>query len=185
MAVEYTSAPCGAYRELLFIPGTMRFDDGRRYASISRILVSTWASVVNGRANWGIPKDLAAFSIERGADRDVVAVGDGHRQCCRLEFEPPRGPRLPLSTRWLPPSWRTLAQVRDGRTYYYELRAQGSLRPARLVHWWFDPQHVPDLTSATVLATVRVEAFRMEFPVARVDDALRPARTDAPAGPRP
>ena len=66
MCVEYTSAPCGAYREVLFVPGTLRFPDGRRHASISRILVSTWASVVNGRANWGIPKDRADFSIERG-----------------------------------------------------------------------------------------------------------------------
>ena len=93
VCVEYVSAPCGAYRELLLVPGTMRFPDGRRHASISRILVSTWASVVNGRANWGIPKDRAEFDITRDADTERFRVADGDRELCRLDFEAPRGPR--------------------------------------------------------------------------------------------
>src|SRR5512144_2039994 len=50
--VDYDEAPCGPYREVLFIPGSMRFADGRRHFSISRIVVSTWGSVVSGRTNW-------------------------------------------------------------------------------------------------------------------------------------
>ncbi|MGI9246260.1 MAG: acetoacetate decarboxylase family protein, partial [Steroidobacteraceae bacterium] len=99
MFVDYLGAPCGPYRELLFIPGALRFADGRRHASISRIFVSTWASVVNGRANWGIPKDRADFAVTRGGERDRLAVADEKgREFCRLDFESPRGPRLPLRT---------------------------------------------------------------------------------------
>ena len=99
VCVEYSSAPCGAYRELLLIPGTMRFPDGRRHASISRILVSTWASVANGRANWGIPKDRAdTFEIVRDGSTERFRVADGGRELCRLDFEAPRGPRLPMRT---------------------------------------------------------------------------------------
>jgi hypothetical protein len=171
VCVEYVSAPCGAYRELLLIPGTMRFPDGRRYASISRILVSTWASVVNGRANWGIPKDRAdTIEIVRDAATERFRVADGEHGGCRLDFEAPRGPRLPLRTSWLPAGWGTLAQLHEQRAYYYRPTASGSLRPVRLLRARYDGTLFPDLSSATVLAAFRVEAFTMEFPVARVEE---------------
>jgi hypothetical protein len=166
MCVEYLSAPCGAYREVLFIPGTTYFDDSRRHATISRILVSTWQSVVSGRANWGIPKDCADFQLVRGAELDRFAVSSEGRPVCSVEFEPPRGPRLPFRSSWLPAGWRTLAQVHDGRTFHYEPRASGSLRFARMLRWQCDPARFPDLEAATVLASVRVDDFTMEFPVA-------------------
>jgi len=173
VCVEYVSAPCGAYRELLLIPGTMRFPDGRRYASISRILVSSWASVVNGRANWGIPKDRAeTIEIARDAATERFRVVDGERECCRLDFEAPRGPRLPLRTWWLPAGWGTLAQLHEQQAYYYRPTASGSLRPVRLLQARYDGTLFPDLSSATVLAAFRVEAFTMEFPVARVEDVV-------------
>lgn len=170
MCIEYTSAPCGAYREVLFIPGTMYFPDARWHASISRILVSTWDSVVNGRANWGIPKDRADFEIARGAASDRFAVASRARPVCSVEFEAPRGPRLPLTTTWLPVRWRTLAQVHEGRAFYYQPRARGSLRMARMLRWQCDPALFPDLAPATVLTSVRVDDFTLEFPVARVEN---------------
>ena len=63
MYVDYAESACGPYRELLFIPGAFPFADGGRHLTISRILVSTWYSVVNGRLNWGIPKDRADFEV--------------------------------------------------------------------------------------------------------------------------
>ena len=72
MCVVYDEAPCGPYRELLFIPGTMNFGDAR-YPSISRILVSTWDSVVNGRSNWGIPKDRAELRLDARRGRRPLA----------------------------------------------------------------------------------------------------------------
>jgi hypothetical protein len=168
MCVEYTTAPCGPYCEVLFVPGAMRFPDGRWHVSISRILVSTWDSVVNGRANWGIPKERADILIERDAERDGVRVLDAERERCRIEFGPPRGPRLPLRTTWLPVRWSTLAQWHEGQVFYYRPQARGSLRPARLLRWTFDAEWFPDLAEATVLASMRVEDFTMEFPVAQV-----------------
>ena len=172
VCVEYTHAPCGTYREVLLVPGALRFPDGGWHASISRILVSTWASVVNGRANWGIPKDRADFTIERGADRDRFTASDAGRPCCDVEFETPRGPRLPLRTTWLPARWGTFAQVHEGHAFYYRPRARGSLRPARLLRWAFDAERFPDLADATVLLSMRVEDFTMEFPVAQVVPAM-------------
>ncbi len=169
MCVVYDEAPCGPYRELLFIPGTMNF--GRaRYPSISRILVSTWDSVVNGRSNWGIPKDRADFDWTHDAGGDRWRVSSDGREVCSLEFTEPTGVRLPLRTAWAPKRLGTMAQRLDGRTYHYRPEAAGSLRLCRVRQWRFDPALFPDLARATVLTAARIEGFQMVFPVARVSD---------------
>lgn len=171
ICVEYLEAPCGPYRELLFIPGAMQFPDGRRHPSISRILVSTWASVVNGRANWGIPKDRADIFFESLPGGDRIRVMDDGRESCRIEFGPARGPRLPLTTSLLPSSLTRLAQWHEGRVFHYQPRARGSMRFCRLRHWQFDARHFPDLAGARVIACARVERFEMTFPPASVSHA--------------
>jgi hypothetical protein len=172
MCVVYDEAPCGPYHELLFIPGTMQFGAARQ-PSISRILVSTWDSVVNGRTNWGIPKDRADFNWthEEGGDRWRVSSA-GH-EVCSLEFSAPTGVRLPLRTAWVPRQLGTLAQQLDGRTYHYRPEASGTLRLCRVRQWHFDPALFPDLTRATVLMAARIEGFQMVFPIARVIESNR------------
>jgi hypothetical protein len=172
MYVDYSESGCGPYRELLFIPAAFPFPEGRRHLSISRILVSTWDSVVNGRNNWGIPKDRADFTVERGgADGrgECVRVTNDGREVCELRFAMPRfAPPLPVHGALVPSSLRTLAQHFRDRTYYYAPAARGLVRPGRLLSWRFDATLFPDLADAAVVATLKVESFRMTFPVARV-----------------
>jgi hypothetical protein len=171
MFVDYRESGCGPYRELLFIPGPFPFGDGRRHLSISRIVVSTWDSVVNGRNNWGIPKDRADFEVESGAGvrEDLVRVSSDGRELCELRFARSRRlPRLPVHGSWLPSRLRTLAQEFRGRTYYYAPTARGWVRPGRLESWRFDPALFPDLSAAAVVATLGVESFDLTFPVAQV-----------------
>jgi hypothetical protein len=173
MYVDYVHSPCGPYRELLFVPGAYRCEDGRRHPTISRIVVSTWDSVVNGRANWGIPKDRADFEVEysvggRREDR-VRVVAEGGQPICSLRLSTSAmAPRLPFPGRLVPERWRTLAQSYQGRTYYYAPAASGRLRPGRLLEASFNPRTFPDLNAAAVIAAFRVDTFRMSFPVARV-----------------
>lgn len=171
MFVDYAESGCGPYRELLFIPGSFPFEDGRRHLTIGRILVSTWDSVVNGRNNWGIPKDRADFDVERSAGKreERVRVTSDGRELCELRFAPSRlAPPLPVNGRLLPSGLRTLAQCFRGRTYYYAPEARGRVRPGRLVSWRFDAKLFPELSAAAVLAVLNVESFRMRFPVARI-----------------
>jgi len=172
MYVDYAESGCGPYRELLFIPGAFPFGDGRRHLTISRILVSTWDSVVNGRDNWGIPKDRADFEVEQGLDggrEDRVRVVSDGRELCELRLATLRfAPPLPVQGALLPARLRTLAQSFRGRTYYYAPSAGGRVRPGRLLSWRFDADLFPDLAAAPVLAAFKVESFRMTFPVAVV-----------------
>lgn len=172
MYVDYTASACGPYRELLFIPGHVPFEDGRRHFTISRILVSTWESVVNGRRNWGIPKDRARFEVgERDTMSGVETVrvlADGGRELCAMRFAVRRyAPPLPVPVALLPAGMRTLAQRHAGRTCYYAPAASGWIRPGRVVDWHFDPALFPDLRAASILAAGKVDSFRMTFPSAR------------------
>ena len=63
----------------------------------------------------------------------------------------------------------TLAQYFEGRTYYYAPSSSGWIRPGSLLDWRFDPALFPDLRSAAVVGVVKVESFRMRFPVARIE----------------
>jgi hypothetical protein len=170
MFVDYASSDVGPYHELLYIPGKLRFGAARRDAhlSISRIFVSSRASVVNGRLNWGIPKDRCDFDAvyAEGRDRFALRTPDG-RAFADLDLEP-FGPRLPAPMRWTPRAWRTLSQVRDGRRYTYVPEASGHFRFARVRSWRFDPSMFPDLARGRVLAAMKITDFRMRFPVAAV-----------------
>ncbi|KZT33078.1 hypothetical protein SISSUDRAFT_445248 [Sistotremastrum suecicum HHB10207 ss-3] len=62
--VRYTDTPVGPYDELIYIPG--EFDNpvnGMSGLRITRIYVSTEASIYNGRRNWNVPKHLARFEF--------------------------------------------------------------------------------------------------------------------------
>jgi hypothetical protein len=174
MYVDYAGSNCGPYRELLFIPGHVPFPDGRRHYTISRILVSTWDSVVNGRRNWGIPKDRADFVVradEGGRREDIRVVADDGRDMCSLRMvERPLAPSFPVSSALVPSTLRTLAQRQAGRTCYYAPEARGWVRPARLLDWHFEGALFPDLREARVVTALRVRSFRLTFPLARIVD---------------
>lgn len=173
MFVDYAQSDCGPYHELLFIPGASPFPDGRRHLTISRILVSTWDSVVNGRRNWGIPKDRADFAVSYGIDgsrTDRIIVRDGDRTMADLTLK--SWPvSLPVFAGIVPEAMRTLAQRHGASDYYYAPSSRGWIRPGKIVSWHFDPALFPDLTGARVIAALKIPSFRMTFPVARVTPA--------------
>nr|CCA22107.1 conserved hypothetical protein [Albugo laibachii Nc14]CCA23401.1 conserved hypothetical protein [Albugo laibachii Nc14] len=70
MIIRYFEAPCGPYDELMFCPGkfTVPALQNKSKFGITRIYVSTEASVQSGRANWGIPKQLAKFRFYKSRD---------------------------------------------------------------------------------------------------------------------
>lgn len=170
MYVDYWRSPVGPYRELLFIPGRYPFEDGRRHYTISRIVVSTWASVVNGRRNWGIPKEQAAFLVQSDAASpgvEDITVGAPDAAMAHLRFKR-LGPPVLAPGALIPAGLRTLAQHHEGRLYRYRPSASAVVRPARLLQADFDREQFPDLNGCPTLATLRVDRFRMTFPPARI-----------------
>ncbi len=167
MFVDYAASPVGPYHELLFIPGSVDFD-GERHLTISRIFVSSLASVVNGRANWGIPKERCDFSVQYGADGiDHVALTLDGKAIVDLTFKA-GGFNLPVTTKLLPKSWCTLGQNLEGQQYFYAPDASGHVRTAKLLAAQIDGDYFPDFRRGKLLAAIRVSDFRMGFPKARL-----------------
>lgn len=174
MFVDYAQADCGPYQELMFIPGAFPFGDGRRHLTISRILVSSWESVVNGRRNWGIPKDRADFRVQYGVDgtrEDHIELRDTDGTfMARLHLAERNtfGLGLPAPGKLVPRALRTLAQRQGDREFYYAPASSGMLRPGRLIDWSFNADLFPDLAGSQVLMAVKMHDFRLVFPVADV-----------------
>lgn len=174
MLVDYQTSGVGPYGELLFIPGLFRFAHQREKLlsfSISKIYVSTDDSVLNGRRNWGIPKERAAVRLVTEPDGTrTAAVGRNGTSFLSLRAKP-WGPRLPIRTTWLP-AFRVTQQADpafaapDSQDLLVTRpSASGWARLARLRDVRVDPAYFPDLRLIRPLAVLSVEPFRMTFPV--------------------
>jgi hypothetical protein len=163
MLVDYTSSPVGPYNELLYIPGRFKFANGRCDRSITRIYVDSEPSLVGGRENWGIPKDLAHFTFHEG--RTDITVKVGEVDAARFAVKP-FGPSLPFSTGLLPIGLRTLSQLWEGKVFNFALSGKGRTRLASFAPEHFAPHLFPDLKKRRVLTGVYVEGFDLQFPVA-------------------
>jgi hypothetical protein len=170
MALDYHSSNVGPYRELLFIPGRFRARRGLCW-SITKIYVSSWSSVKNGKLNWGIPKEHADIEIPRAADGSERFVLSQHGSTfADLKFKA-AGPRLPSTGSLLPASMRTLVHHREGQAYFCAPNARGRVRYARMLEARVDEQRMPPLSEARVVFAVRFSDFRADFPVAEVEPA--------------
>jgi hypothetical protein len=167
MFVDYAESPAGPYRELLYIPGRFTLADGRHAWSVTRIYVSTWESVVNGRRNWGIPKDRADFSRAQAEGAEQLRVSVDGRKVAELELRS-RGPRLPARAGLLPAAMRRLVQYHAGHRFELAPGAHGGVRLARAAHLASDPELFPALAGARVRLALKAERFTLEFPLAAI-----------------
>ena len=166
MYVDYSYSDAGPYQELLFIPGMFNLA-ATRYFSITKIFVSTMDSVENGRRNWGIPKDLAGFTCEK-KDRATECIRILKDGTTAAELTLRSYPLcIPVTTGLVPRSWRTLAHVREGKTFLTTPMARGIISPARLIDFSANGSFFPDISRGCVVATFKVPRFFMVFPKAR------------------
>jgi len=167
MYVEYAASPVGPYRELLFIPGTFRFG-ARRLPSITKIYVSTQASVDSGQHNWGIPKERGDFDVQDGRD-GIKRITLRVRGTIAVELWLRHGTlALPVTASILPHGMRTLGQVMDGHTYQVSPAGHGLMQRAKVVHAWSEQGMFADLAADRVLTAARFSKFELTFPKATV-----------------
>lgn len=174
MLVDYRQSPVGPYRELLFLVGrNLRWRN--HLFSVSRIYVSTEASAVNGRENWGLPKQTAQFQAVKGKDgSERVIVLKGGLAEVDLTVAPEPGVALPGTALLMPPSWRTIVQPWNGQTYTTRLSGSGSVQRARLLDFRTLPHLFPDINEGTFVKGFEARDFRMRFPAARVTPQITP-----------
>jgi hypothetical protein len=179
--MDYQSSDGGPYRELLVVPASFDFEPGN-HLSITRIYVSSYASVVNGRRNWGIPKDYADFDVQHVDERvDRIRLSRAGHVFVDLQLRN-FGLTLPVHSGMLPGVLTLMQHWRD-KVYRFTLRAKGKARLAKVLDWHFDPKFFPDLAQGRVIAGAYLPSFDMTFPMPTVRDLpaaqARSARTNS------
>ncbi|KAI0339249.1 hypothetical protein BDW22DRAFT_1336398 [Trametopsis cervina] len=92
MIVRYKSSPIGPYDEIIWSPGNFEIPpSGKKALRITRIYVSSLASVYNGRKNWNICKHLAHFNFIPSGATSPNAL-----PYSRVEVSPPDAPDRPF-----------------------------------------------------------------------------------------
>jgi hypothetical protein len=163
MLVDYRTSDVGPYRELLFIPGQFQIEGKRRYV-ITKIYVSTMASIVNGRANWAIPKELADFDVDDEAKSFSVSQNDQPFFSLTVQA---RSWNLPFNTAWLPIKV-TLGQIQDEKLYITAPGGKGTVQFASAENIHVDSNLFPDIGQFRPLAAFRTQDFAITFPTADV-----------------
>lgn len=167
MLLDYRTSPIGAYQELLLIPGRFQFGR-RRYYTITKIYVSSIPSVTNGRHNWGIPKELADFTVEKvdartkqfRVSRGGIPFFDATLEAGIL--------RLPVNTIMNPFPMRLLQRHEDTTFLSTEPSAGGVVSLGGLKRLEVDGSAFPDVSRQQLLGVVEVVNFRLRFPVPEV-----------------
>ncbi len=163
MYVKYDDSPVGPYDELLLIPGKIRLAD-RDELSITRIFVSSMESVVNGRKNWGIPKEQADFKVTFEGGEEKIEMHQNGVFLGKISFTTGRL-SFPIFTGWIPKKYRRLVQLWQKKLYTFSPKMSGLLKPAKLMTCEFNKDLFPDLAQAKPLNCMQIKNFKMSFPV--------------------
>lgn len=162
MLVDYANSPVGPYQELLFVPALMSFKGNGKSVSrfsVSKIYVSSQASVDNGINNWGIPKELAEFEKKVDSQRTTVRVKIGDVSIA--EFELSNGSfSFPISTSIFP---LKLAQLLDGNLLLTTSAAKGKGRLAKVLKAKINEKYFPPILKNQILFGMKIENFQMTF----------------------
>lgn len=178
MIVDYTESNAGPYQELLFIPGQYKSSAGKHYA-ITKIYVSTETSIINGKANWAIPKELAEFSFSTDHNAESIKVlsppassNTQQSESQQVFFQTrikPWGPRFPVNTKWFNLFLRQQG-IEDKMYYYTKLIARGKARLARVKDMTIDQRFFPDASTIKPLLALYIPDFYMQFPVPTIQN---------------
>lgn len=163
MLVDYQTSPVGPYRELLYIPGVFKLS-GHYVFSISKIYVSSMNSQWNGVENWGIPKEVADFGIEKVNEKEEEwTVSRNNKTIFSVNLSK-GGLKFPLSTALFP---LRIGQQQRESLLITEPEAKGKGQLVKSANWYSDPHYFPSSEDATLLMSMAIHDFAMEFPTAR------------------
>ena len=166
MLVDYEESNAGPYGEMLFIPGKFKFKN-KRLDTISKIYVSTMESVVNGRNNWGIPKERADFKFTKiDENRENVCISLEGENIAEFVLKSSKL-SFPVSTSLMP---FPLVQEYEDKYYYTNFYGKGKGQLTRIENMKINPKLFPDLSKVKPLIAMRVNPFDITFPESIIEN---------------
>ncbi|MEN0015844.1 MAG: hypothetical protein AAGC46_20935 [Solirubrobacteraceae bacterium] len=168
--IDYAESDVGPYRELLRARRWVRAG-GRIGPNVDPIWVTSEASAVSGRANWGLSKLVATI------DRDPAAAGGAETWIARDAHGPlgtlrhrPVGRALGVAK----PGWLGRMQtLAAGQLFHTPITVRGTVRRTQIDTLSLDPERVIDLGRHRVVAAFAITDGLMTFHAADVQPAPR------------
>lgn len=161
MLVNYQESPVGPYGELLFLPGMFHYK-GKYYWHISKIYVSSIDSVINGRENWGIPKELAQFDFKHiNSKSKQINVSINEQLVFSARFKD-RLLGLPLDTAILPFQF---IQPWKGKEYITHPKGRGMAFFSTIDALETGNGLFPNIGTQKKLACLHIPNFSLAFPI--------------------
>ncbi len=161
--MDYKSSGVGPYRELLFLPGLIQAEGSLGF-TVSKIYVSTYDSARSGKRNWGIPKELADFKIEKQPDGScnwkVKKEGNTFFEATVKQGKIP----IPFTSRILPLT--RIIQKGSKHLLLTKPAVSGKANFASLQKIYAEQDSFPPVQQLKPLATLTLQKFLMKFPVA-------------------
>lgn len=111
------------YSELIVVPGIVSYQ-GKFGGWVSHIYVDNSDSVAGGREIWGLPKEIAEFTWQKG-DNSLVTVRQGDKQLCSLSYT---NTPLPLSTWWRQPLTGSAFSTLDSNVLFFKSGLESQLK---------------------------------------------------------
>lgn len=168
--VRYTESNVGPYDELLWLAPLRRGPGGRAHR-VTAIFVSSAASVHAGRANWGLPKQLAVFHVSTlQAELQRVEVTLEQQPLASFVRHCPRG-MLPLDAGKLPRRMRRLVQLHEGRCFETVPEARGKLQVTRASELVVNRLLLPDAHNSPGRLAIHLSELELHFPAATISTA--------------
>jgi len=161
MIVDYLDSNLGPYQELLFIPGKFNHNK-KKYYSITKIFVSSMESVVNGRNNWGIPKQLADFKYNNDFTDISVDIEGINIFNFSSDFD---FFKIPVNTKLF--SFPLLQRL-NKKDYYTKFKGKGFAKFSKTKTIESNPELFPDINNKKRIASFRIENFDIQFPKANI-----------------
>lgn len=166
MLVNYNKSNAGPYGELLFIPGKFKFNN-QRLDTISKIYVSTMESVVNGRNNWGIPKERADFKFTNiGSNKENIVVSLGDDKVIDITIKH-GNLTFPVSTKLLP---FPLVQEYENKYFYTNFYGKGKGIFSKIEKVEVNSELFPNISKFTPIAVIRIDPFDITFPESKIEN---------------
>jgi hypothetical protein len=166
--VDYAESDAGPYRELLRARRFVRAG-GRIGPNVDPIWVTSEASAVSGRANWGLSKLVA--HIDRapgeGGQPETWIARDDHGPLGTLRHHP-TGRRFPAAK---PKGIGRMQTLAAGQLFHTPITVRGTVRRTVVETLSLDADRVIDLSKHRVLLAVAITDGLMTFHAADVRPA--------------
>lgn len=161
--IRYAGSNVGPYQELLWLAPFRRGPGGRAHR-VPRIFVSTQASAWNGRANWGLPKELAVFRVEPLGPRvERVQVSRPGQPIVSFVRSWPDW-ALPFAADRIPARLRRLVQTSAGLCFETVPEGRGRFALAPVCELEVNRELLPDAQSSRRQFGICLKQFELCFP---------------------